>query len=267
METNLVVKVEKVNGILITTSKRVAEELGVRHGDLLEKIDNYVKKFSSTESSAQFYIASSYKDRSGKLNRNYLITEKGIAQLIGGYSSAVTKAFDLNVAYINEFEKMKNTIYNTQYIKKLEDKTPMEQFKDNVVALNEAFNVLGLNIPKELIGSTAITTTQKATGYDFEEVKLLLNKQDEEQYHSASGLLGRLGVKRNRTNETLVLLGLQTKGTTTMQPYALTELGKEYGVERTYTNKGHQGYEIKWKEALLDFVKDNFENIPKEFIK
>lgn len=170
--------------------------------------------------------------------------------------------------YFIECEKqLKTIVYNTQYIKKLEDKTPMEQFKDNVVALNEAFNVLGLNIPKELIGSTAITTTQKATGYDFEEVKLLLNKQDEEQYHSASGLLGRLGVKRNRTNETLVLLGLQVKGTTTMQPYALTELGKEYGVERTYTNKGHQGYEIKWKEVLLDFVKDNFENIPKEFIK
>jgi TolA-binding protein len=39
--------------------------------------------------------------------RNYLITEKGIAQLIGGYSSAAEKAFDLNVAYINKFDEMK----------------------------------------------------------------------------------------------------------------------------------------------------------------
>lgn len=152
-------------------------------------------------------------------------------------------------------------------IKKLEDKTPMEQFKDNVIALNEAFEVLGLNIPKEIIGSTAITTTQRITGYDFEEVKLLLNKQEEEQYHSASGLLSKLNIKRNRTNATLTLLGLQVEGDTTMQPYALTELGREYGVERSYTNKGHQGYEIKWKTSLVDYVKENLKDIPNEFFK
>ena len=35
---------------------------------------------------------------------------KGIAQLIGGYSSAVEKAFDLNVAYINRFEEMEKQL-------------------------------------------------------------------------------------------------------------------------------------------------------------
>lgn len=151
-------------------------------------------------------------------------------------------------------------------VKKLEDKTPMEQFKDNVIALNEAFTVLGLNIPKEIIGSTAITTTQKTTGYDFEEVKLLLTKQDEEQYHSASSLLSKSGIKRNKTNATLTLLGLQVEGDTTMHPYVLTELGKEYGVERSYASSGHQGYEIKWKSGLTNFVKDNLDKIPASFI-
>ena len=33
------VKIENANGILVTTSNRVAEELGVRHSDLLEKIE------------------------------------------------------------------------------------------------------------------------------------------------------------------------------------------------------------------------------------
>lgn len=37
---NLVVIVEKINGILVTTSNRVAEELGVRHDHLLNKIDD-----------------------------------------------------------------------------------------------------------------------------------------------------------------------------------------------------------------------------------
>ena len=104
------VTVENVNGVLVTTSNRVANELGVRHTHLLDKINGYVNKFSSAELSAQFYIPSNYKDKSGKSNRNFLITKKGIAQLIGGYSAAVEKAFDLNVAYINRFEEMEKQL-------------------------------------------------------------------------------------------------------------------------------------------------------------
>ena len=104
------VKVENVNGILVTTSNRVAEELGVEHRNLLGKIDDYLTKFQSAKVSADFYIPSEYKDTRNRTYRNYLITEKGIAQLIGGYSSAVPKAFDLNVAYINEFERMRKAL-------------------------------------------------------------------------------------------------------------------------------------------------------------
>lgn len=106
------VKVEKVNGILVTTSNRVAEELGVLHKDLIRKIDEYIRKFSSAESSAQFYISSNYISKDGRTVRNYLITKKGIAQLIGGYSAAVERAFELNVAYINKFEEMEKALQN-----------------------------------------------------------------------------------------------------------------------------------------------------------
>lgn len=113
------VKVENANGTLVTTSNRVAEELGVNHRHLLEKIDNYIDKFTKAETSAlgekpeftEFYIPSTYTiEGNFKKYKNYLITEKGIAQLIGGYSSAVLKAFDLNVAYINEFERMRKAL-------------------------------------------------------------------------------------------------------------------------------------------------------------
>ena len=111
------VNVENINGVLVTTSNRVAEELEVNHRDLLEKIDGYIEKFGSAEVSATFYIASKYKHSQNKQEyRNYLITEKGVAQLIGGYSSAVPKAFDLNVAYINKFEEMKDFIRNQKQL-------------------------------------------------------------------------------------------------------------------------------------------------------
>lgn len=107
----LVVKVENVNGVLVTTSNRVAEELGVEHKNLLRKISDYVDKFGGSTLSHEFYIESTFENR-GKQYRNYLITKKGIAQLIGGYSSAVEKAFDLNVAYINRFEEMEQQLKN-----------------------------------------------------------------------------------------------------------------------------------------------------------
>lgn len=167
--------------------------------------------------------------------------------------------------YFIECEKRLKQVYTPK--KSLVDKTPTEILEDNGRALNNFFSNLGLNIPKEIIASTAVKTTENMTGYSFEEVKLLLNKQDSEQYHSASGLLSRLGIKRNKTNTTLLLLGLQSEGTTSMQPYCLTELGKQYGVERTYTNNGHQGYEIKWKDSLLDYVNGHINEIPKNFLK
>ena len=106
------VKVDEINGVLVTTSNRVAEELGVQHRSLVSKIDDYVKKFQSAKLSADFYIPSNYKDNRNRTYRNYLITKKGIAQLIGGYSSAVERAFELNVAYINKFDEMEKMIYS-----------------------------------------------------------------------------------------------------------------------------------------------------------
>ena len=59
----LMVIVENVNGVLVTTSDRVAKELGVNHKDLLDKIDGYIEKFTKAKSSAlveEFYIPSFY---------------------------------------------------------------------------------------------------------------------------------------------------------------------------------------------------------------
>ena len=154
-DMNLIkVNVENINGILVTTSNRVAEELGVNHRDLLGKIDGYIKKFGGAELSADFYIASEYVHPQNKQTyRNYLITEKGIAQLIGGYSGAVPKAFDLNVAYINKFEEMKEALreqktlsipeqllINAQYLVEVEKRINsveenVEEFKKDISRL------------------------------------------------------------------------------------------------------------------------------------
>ena len=141
------VSVENVNGVLVTTSNRVAEELGVNHKDLLEKINGYVSKFNSAELSAQFYIPSNYRSLNGRTVRNYLVTEKGIAQLIGGYNASVPNAFYLNVAYINEFERMKKALkkpmsipeqllMNAQWMVEAENR--MSNIENNVIGLADS---------------------------------------------------------------------------------------------------------------------------------
>lgn len=144
----LMVIVENVNGVLVTTSDRVAKELGVNHKDLLDKIDGYIEKFTKAKSSAlveEFYIPSFYTvDGNFKKYRNYLITKKGVAQLIGGYNSAVPKAFELNVKYINEFERMENYIRNQQ----ARPLTPAEQLLAQaqlMVNMENRLNILEKN--------------------------------------------------------------------------------------------------------------------------
>lgn len=191
MDKLIKVKVENVEGVLVTTSNRVAQELGVLHKDLLEKIDGYVEKFnlpetsgkfnlmgnfrdktnkvSSAELSAQFYIPHNYKALNGRTVRNYLITEKGIAQLIGGYNASVPKAFLLNVSYINEFERMKNYIKSQKlpqtYLEALKELVKVEEEKERLLKENTE------NRPKVeyhdviLDSEGTLTTTQIAKEY------------------------------------------------------------------------------------------------------
>ena len=147
------VNVENVKGILVTTSNRVAEELGVEHKNLLTKIDNYVKQFGDLTLSHEFYIENTFKNR-GKDYRNYLITQKGIAQLIGGYNASVPIAFALNVAYINEFERMR---------KELQGKRPMTRKMESIR------NEITLDNKLTYHGVPILITRQlnKLVGYDI----------------------------------------------------------------------------------------------------
>lgn len=169
--------------ILVANSVEVAKNLGVNHKDLLKKIDGYIQRFGGEKIRYEFYIESTYENR-GKQYRNYLITKKGIAQLIGGYSSAVEKAFDLNVAYINRFEEMENEIRKLAQPKL--PQTYLEALKE-LVAKEEALQLANQTIleqtpkveyhDKVLQPDKLVTTTQIAKDLGMSAIKLnrLLN--------------------------------------------------------------------------------------------
>lgn len=180
------VTVDNVNGVLTTTSNRVAEELGVNHRDLMEKIDGYIKRFNKSnvsngaaESSAHlgFYIPSSYVHPQNKCKyRNFLITKKGIAQLIGGYNSAVSKAFELNIAYINEFERMEEYIMESN--KQKLPQTYLEALKELVKAEEEK-QALESRVNNLIHAKKLYTTTEIAKELGFKSA-IAFNKRLEE---------------------------------------------------------------------------------------
>ena len=183
----LIVQVENINGVLVTTSNRVAKELVVNHRDLLEKIDGYIKKFGSAENSAGFYILSSYIHPQNKQEyRNYLITKKGIAQLVGGYSSAVEKAFDLNVAYINKFEEMENKLQDQEALQYSELLSEIADLKKEINQFPISWT--SLECIKDQIDETA-TRRMGAIGIDSKYFKTKLKHEIEKD------VFIRLGVK------------------------------------------------------------------------
>ncbi|MFC2476921.1 MAG: phage antirepressor KilAC domain-containing protein [Catonella sp.] len=246
----LSVVVEKVNEVLVTTSNRVAEELGVNHRDLLEKIDGYISKFGSAETSAGFYIPNEYVHPQNKqVYRNYFITEKGIAQLIGGYSAAVPKAFDLNVAYINEFERMKNALTG--------GRVPTSYKDFLLLALEQEEKMEALRLENKVQEQQIAELKPKASYYDLVlQCKDLLSMTEiaKDYGMSAKGMnskLHELGVQYKQSGIWFLYAKYQDKG------YTQTKTQNYNKPDGTQGVSTHTYWSQKGRLFLYELLKDN----------
>ena len=246
----LSVVVEKVNEVLVTTSNRVAEELGVNHRDLLEKIDGYISKFGSAETSAGFYIPNEYVHPQNKqVYRNYFITEKGIAQLIGGYSAAVPKAFELNVAYINEFERMKNALTG--------GRVPTSYKDFLLLALEQEEKMEALRLENKVQEQQIAELKPKASYYDLVlQCKDLLSMTEiaKDYGMSAKGMnskLHELGVQYKQSGIWFLYAKYQDKG------YTQTKTQNYNKPDGTQGVTTHTYWTQKGRLFLYELLKDN----------
>lgn len=254
---DLIVNVQTYNNCNVVSSQDIAKALNKDHSDVVKKIKAVltVGEFSERE----------YKTSMGNTYVEFLLTRDGFILLCMNY----TGYNEFKRAYINKFNEMEKELKNphTTQFQRLYERSPQELLSDNAIALNKMFEVMKLNIPKEIIVSTAIHETKNSIGYDFPEVQKLLTKQEEESYHTKSEICKKVGIKANKVNDSLIELDIQKKGSSTLQPYILTENGKQYGVERVYTTNGHQGYEIKLKSNSEEYLKKNLNKLPIDWLK
>jgi Rha family phage regulatory protein len=90
--------------VLMTDSKRLAENFGARHDSILRKIDGILSK-SDAEFTAHHFVASDYVDASGKVNRLYQMTRDGFMHIALTFTNTV-KGNAFRITVINAFNAM-----------------------------------------------------------------------------------------------------------------------------------------------------------------
>lgn len=96
--------IENKNGVNVVSSRTIAEQMNKLHKNVIRDIENILSSNLSLVKSQ--FIKSMYKDKSGKLNKEYLLTKDGFILYmfnIQGYN-------EFKMRYINEFNRMEEYI-------------------------------------------------------------------------------------------------------------------------------------------------------------
>lgn len=129
------------DGELVVTSRRVAEDFGKRHADVIEKIEELIKTENSVMS---MFIESSYKAGTGKSYKEYLLTRDGFSLLVMGFTGA--KALEWKLKYIEAFNKMEQAIKNP-FAHLSKELQAIIAIDTKVQKIEEDFNTFKSNLP------------------------------------------------------------------------------------------------------------------------
>lgn len=91
------------------TSREICKMIGKRHDNLLRDIENYISDFTYLKIEvSEYFIRSSYRDRSGKENKCFKITKKGCEFLAHKFNGK--KGVEFTARYIERFHQMEEII-------------------------------------------------------------------------------------------------------------------------------------------------------------
>ena len=239
-----VIDVHQNNGILVTTSRNIAEVFEKEHRNVIRDIRTLLETNPDKDFGQLNFEQSSYRNEQNKEQPEYLLTRDGTMLLIMGYTGE--KALALKTAYIKRFNEMEKQLKEKQ-----QEPTLTVMTLDQKVSLTKVIlecagitgNQLALALDK---GIRTDTGTSLITWSGTQ-----LEAPIQEQLATPTQLGKIVGIGPRKVNLLLEELGYQVK---TLNGWEPTKLGLDVGGTLLDVNKAHSSgvpvRQLKWPFSL-----------------
>lgn len=97
------------NGELVVSSRKVADDFGKRHTEVLRAIDNHIEALKATDAKVRWFHLNSYTDNKGELRKEYLMNRDGFCLLVMSFNNT-RDVLEWKIKYINAFNAMEKKL-------------------------------------------------------------------------------------------------------------------------------------------------------------
>lgn len=255
------IDVHQQNGVLVTTSRNVAEVFGKEHRNVVRDIRDILASLPDTSKNWGMlnFEQTPYVDPQNKQTYSeYLITRDGLTLLVMGYTGE--KAMTFKLAYIQRFNEMEALLKKQQEQVKKIDWDSLER---------------EVRITGDALDKTALTPNQKglalnqllkeATGKDYFAIMGVhleeSEPKEEEELLTPTEIGAELGISNQVVNQLLKKVGLQYKPENSSLWFP-TDKGIEQGARViNVCKKASIGTvtQLKWSPKVISILRNYLE--------
>lgn len=133
----LEVIINNIDGVNVVSSRDVANSFNKRHSDVIRSIEEKME-VNAILRSPNYFIESTYRDKSNRKSKEYLLTRDGFSFIVMGFTGA--EADRWKIKYIEAFNNMEQQIKEQQTLAPIQEisgilqdmKTLTERSSDNI---------------------------------------------------------------------------------------------------------------------------------------
>ena len=238
-----VIDVHQNNGVLVTTSRNIAEVFHKEHYNVIRDIKAVLEK-CSPEFTALNFEGSEYTDPTGRKLPEYLLTKDGTTMLIMGYTGKLAMKF--KEAYIKRFNEMEKQLKEKQQEPALTVMT-LDQKVSLTKVILECAGITGNQLALALDKGIRTDTGTSLITWSGTQLEAPI----QEQLATPTQLGKIVGIGPRKVNVLLEELGYQVK---TLSGWEPTKLGLDVGGTLLDVNKAHSSgvpvRQLKWPFSL-----------------
>lgn len=246
-----VIDVHQNNGVLVTTSRNIAEVFEKEHKHVMRDIRAILEANSDSAFNQSNCGLVDYFDAKGEKRPEYLLTRDGTMLLIMGYTGE--KAMAIKTAYIKRFNEMELQLKQQQEVPQLINLN--DKLSGTALILRAAGiegNQLALALDKQY---------KKEVGYSaLNATGTILVAPKQVQLANPTQLGKKLGIGPRKVNQLLLDLDYQIK---TASGYEPTQNGLDMGAQLLDVGKKHSDgtpiRQLKWPYSIVEDLQQALE--------